>query len=200
MANLFIIGNGFDLAHGIKSTYENFHMYLNEKFGFEQKIKWNLPHIYPNKKDCNEMDAAKLIMRLINMADKSGGEWRDFENSLGQLDYSRFFHSYDMETFIDMTKNSLEVSIPKIKNFFANWVRTIRIDNVQKINTFANLIDTENDYFISFNYTHLLEEIYGVKNICHVHGDIQNEIIMGHGDCSKIKLVLKKASLINNRV
>lgn len=50
------------------------------------------------------MDAAKLIVRLINMFDISGGEWRDFENSLGQLDYSQFFHSCDMEIFIDMIK------------------------------------------------------------------------------------------------
>lgn len=30
MNSLFVIGNGFDLAHGIKTSYEDFHQYLND--------------------------------------------------------------------------------------------------------------------------------------------------------------------------
>lgn len=46
MANLFIIGNGFDLAHGINSSYEDFHKYLQHKYGVVQQSKWTLPYIY----------------------------------------------------------------------------------------------------------------------------------------------------------
>ncbi|WP_375104117.1 AbiH family protein [Paenibacillus sp. RS8] len=32
MNSLFIIGNGFDLAHGMKTSYEDFHEYLKENY------------------------------------------------------------------------------------------------------------------------------------------------------------------------
>ena len=31
MTNLFVIGNGFDLAHGLKTSYEDFKLYLMEQ-------------------------------------------------------------------------------------------------------------------------------------------------------------------------
>lgn len=77
-------------------------------------------YIYPNKRDCNEIDAANLLIRLISIAEKNGNRWCDFENSLGKLDYSRFFQSYNMDEYIEMAQNSLEISIPKIKYFFSN--------------------------------------------------------------------------------
>ncbi len=51
------------------------------------------------------------------------------------------------------------------------------------------MIDAENDYFVSFNYTLVLEKIYGAKNVCHVHGNTKNNIIMGHGNLSEMKLI-----------
>lgn len=32
MKKLFIIGNGFDLAHGLKTLYKNFHTYLRQTY------------------------------------------------------------------------------------------------------------------------------------------------------------------------
>ena len=186
MANLFIIGNGFDLAHGIKSSYEDFHKYLLQKYGLVQQSKWVLPYI--KNGDCSESEAANLLIKLISAAEKIGNRWCDFETSLGKLDYTRFFQLDDMDIYTEMVKNSLKVTVPKIKCFFREWINDIDINRINKIDAFSNLVNADNDYFISFNYTQVLEKIYNVKKVCHVHGNINGDIIMGHGDHSQIKL------------
>lgn len=32
MSNLFVIGNGFDISHKLKTSYENFHTYLKKEY------------------------------------------------------------------------------------------------------------------------------------------------------------------------
>ncbi|WP_223546835.1 AbiH family protein [Priestia aryabhattai] len=39
MSNLFIIGNGFDLDHGLSTSYENFRKYLITKYPNALNIK-----------------------------------------------------------------------------------------------------------------------------------------------------------------
>lgn len=181
MSNLFIIGNGFDLAHGLKTSYNDFYVFLKKKYG-EETSKWILPFINNEKNRCCDFDSARLLMRLISLAEKDGGCWSDLESSLGKLDYTRFFLQGYTEQYTDLIMKSLEIAIPKIKRFFKDWITKISVENVKRISGFEKIIDIENDYFITFNYTNVLEEIYGVKNICHVHGDKNNNIIFGHGD------------------
>jgi len=88
-----------------------------------------------------------------------------------------------------MMRKSLEICIPKVKSLFRDWIRDINIQNIKSIESFANLIDIENDYFVSFNYTHVLENVYGARKVCHVHGDVNNPIVLGHGDSSVIRLI-----------
>lgn len=189
MANIFIIGNGFDVAHGLNSSYEYFYKYLSQTYGDVSHSRWVLPYIFRESKECDDIDAAHFLMRLISAIDKSGTRWCDFENSLGKLDYSRFFETDYMDTYTDALKRSLEISVPKIKKFFNNWIMDMRTNEICKIDSFSRLIDIENDYFISFNYTHVLEDVYNAKHVCHVHGDFKSDIIMGHGDHSIIKLM-----------
>src|SRR5699024_9739 len=48
---------------------------------------------------------------------------------------------------------------------------------------FLSLINYKSDKFINFNYTNVLEDIYGVddQHVWHPHGKIGKEIIVGHG-------------------
>ena len=36
MTNLFIIGNGFDISHGMKTKYSDFRNYLIKKYSIKQ--------------------------------------------------------------------------------------------------------------------------------------------------------------------
>lgn len=197
MSNLFIIGNGFDLAHHIKSSYEDFHKFLLDNYGVISQTKFRIPSIYSKKNDCSDIDAANLLLKLITNAEKNKIKWTDFENSLGKLDYSTLFKSFESDTYNTSTVKSLEIAVPKIKQFFITWLKKIDIKSVKAIDSFKRLINPISDYFITFNYTAVLEEIYHAHKVCHVHGDISQNIIVGHGNVAEIKLnLLKNNSLI----
>lgn len=75
-------------------------------------------------------------------------------------------------------------SLPEI---FARWISTIDVKNAEVKKDFENLlIEDENNFFITFNYTKTLEEIYGINEnyICHIHGyiDEDSNILVGHGE------------------
>lgn len=180
MANLFIIGNGFDLAHGIKSSYNDFKKYLQSYCGNESTHGFTIPSVYSKTKDTDDIETARILIKLITIAE-NGSYWSDLENSLGRIDYYRFFERNAIDEYNKMVAQSLEISIIKIRYFFEKWIKTINYSNVEKIQSFYNLIDAEKDYFITFNYTSLLEKIYGVKKVCHIHGRTEDNIIFGYG-------------------
>ena len=43
MKKLFIIGNGFDRAHGLRTGYEDFHKYLKETYYDTDENVYQLP-------------------------------------------------------------------------------------------------------------------------------------------------------------
>lgn len=67
------------------------------------------------------------------------------------------------------------------------WVKSIDIMNVKSnscITQYQKIFRQNPDaIFISFNYTRVLEDLYNIKEdrILHIHGDIDNIPIMGHG-------------------
>ena len=185
MSNLFIIGNGFDLAHHIKSSYEDFHQFLLHNYGVINQTKFHIPLSFSKKPDCSDIDAANLLLKLITNAEKNKVKWTDFENSLGKLDYSALFKSSASEIYNSSIVKSLKIAIPKIKQFFINWLKKIDIQSISAIDSFRGFINPTSDYFITFNYTTVLEDIYHVQKICHVHGDINHNIILGHGISSE---------------
>jgi hypothetical protein len=81
MANLFIIGNGFDLAHNVKSTYMDFKHFL-EDYYYATGKQIEVPYVYSSKLECSNLDAANLLVRLISKAEIHGEKWSDLENSL----------------------------------------------------------------------------------------------------------------------
>lgn len=90
--------------------------------------------------------------------------------------------------------------IADIKEILNRWI----LDTVDKKSNYE-LIDKmlgkarrtfgENDLFVSFNYTHTLEEIYGIYNVLHIHGEasqlFDNELIVGHGNDDVINRLAK---------
>lgn len=93
-------------------------------------------------------------------------------------DENIFHTSYNNQ---DIASNIMEC-IPYIKNFFTSWIESIKVNTGNKKLCFSNLINPNDDYFFSFNYTKTLEHLYSVKNICHIHGTVGENLIFGHGN------------------
>lgn len=45
-----------------------------------------------------------------------------------------------------------------------------------------DLIDSDNDMFLTFNYTSTLQDLYNVVDVCHIHGKQGSKIYFGHGN------------------
>ncbi|GAF07367.1 hypothetical protein JCM16418_1381 [Paenibacillus pini JCM 16418] len=85
--------------------------------------------------------------------------------------------------------------IKELANYLKKWVRTIRIRDVQPRTT---IINKANDaFYITFNYTAVLETVYGVggESILHIHGSLRqndDDPILGHGNKMRINDIKEK--------
>mgnify|MGYP000285100304 CR=1 FL=1 len=180
--NLFIIGNGFDLAHGLKTKYEHFREYLEESDGiFLESLEEMYGYSIGSSKE--------LIKNYL---------WQDFEGNLSDIDeISIIEQGEDIDLGLEWEDIGVEDTlnihweskyrfIKELNEYVMKWIKGINID-VQKKTDFIS----SEDLFITFNYTLLLEDVYGIDkyNILHIHGSIDEDDIlpvMGHGNKDKI--------------
>lgn len=175
---LFIIGNGFDLAHGIKSRYWNFGEYLQN----------NYHNFYDD------------LMAAINYYD---GIWSDFEGNLPMC-------ATEMESFgLQVSQERLDeldydpmndegmgqwmneklVFINQLPEVLREWIQSV---NINKQKAYRSNLFSEEDLFLSFNYTSTLEKIYTIpaERILHIHGSVAEwyeDLIMGHRSTQQIE-------------
>lgn len=193
MSNLFIIGNGFDLSHNLKTSYEDFHTYLKKEY----------PSATPN--DCvpeyvvdghgeevptNEDEVIGFIEHLL--CDVDGDKWSNLESSIGEIDFENYLLDYehdeqdDDDLWDEMYYNedgamSLVNPILEIPSYFSRWILTINLNDAKFMLDFSHIINKNNDLFLSFNYTKTLEYLYGIKHVCHIHGMQGEKLLFGHG-------------------
>lgn len=210
------MGNGFDLAHGLPTRYEDFRKYL---LGIYPK-SIDMEHAYEH---VHEDDSVAFIIGLISSAEKeeqwrkyseeglgdltyseflefwerdSEVEWKYIEKSLGRLPFEeyleRWVFNYEGEENVDCddVKYELEFSsdnyylgMLELNRLFTGWVNSIDESDIVLKQEFKKLINEERDFFINFNYTCVLEDIYNARNVCHIHGKKHDsELLFGHGE------------------
>lgn len=194
---LFIIGNGFDLAHGLPTNYEDFHNYLRKNYPNAVEGDAVAPTGTAGHHGELEYNDDEVVGYLMNLISRTEGVlWRDIETSLGMLDFDSDFdylpEVYDRDgernPWHEANNNEDQASelagcVPIISDLFADWVESIKISSAITRPKITTLIDPQRDHFMSFNYTRTLEELYGVRDVCHIHG-VQGErekLLFGHG-------------------
>lgn len=162
---LIIVGNGFDVNHGIPSSYAHFKTWLGN----------------------NDKELFDFLERYIDVA---GDWWNDFERSLSEIDVPKLIRETSLEkrtrdpsfppSFSHPASWRLDSVREAISMKFAEWVKTL--DGV-KIKKMIEL--PEACLYISFNYTETLERVYGIEEnrIVYIHGKASrgDELIYGHG-------------------
>lgn len=197
MAKLFIIGNGFDLAHGMKTKYSDFRQFLIDNYLNGEYMPYtfcDVPQttLMPDGDELyNDVDVVKSILKVLD--DTEGVDWNEVEDSLGCLQYSHFLDDYgeynpEDDNYIRDTycrnqdaSKQLCGAICQINNYFQEWVKTIKIATTPK-KEFMELISQQNDLFLNFNYTSTLQDLYNIKKVCHIHGTVNDKIYFGHGE------------------
>ena len=171
---LYIIGNGFDIHHGINSKYSQFKKWLEDN-----------------------QDEYNALYLLYNHFHVDGDFWNEFENSLSKFNISEFAENETQENYPDFTSDNfareLDMAIyqseqdfvritDEIKCAFHDWICSLNSPNPQKqLNLHAG-----DSFFINFNYTKTLENLYHIptSHICHIHGCVDSDegFILGHGE------------------
>ena len=189
---LFIIGNGFDIDHGAKSKFSDFKEYL------EQTYISNFNRYYPAYPSTGLAPDGDLVVDPISSSQilyclicdvSSENNWCDFEECLGFLDYhtilemveyddeepSHYYHNLeDVVRDLDLSLNY------SVSGIFCEWIEQIDYTLIKPKYAFNGL-----DIFLTFNYTSVLEDIYGINpiNICHIHGSLsEGKCVVGHNN------------------
>lgn len=173
---LHIVGNGFDLAHGIASSYADFKDYA-WKHG-DQYLMGLLETCYP---DANPWNGELYL-------------WSDLERALGNPDFQAAFEASTDDIQLedghegryiaqmeDAPEFLLGMMFDAFHRVFEDWVNDID-NNVDPIPNLSHFGGGNN--YLSFNYTDTLEKVYGVprNSINYIHGrrNSDDEIIVGH--------------------
>ncbi len=170
---LYIIGNGFDLAHGMKTSYEDFHQWLL---------------------DNSEFSAVNRVESLYPYITDSEGRWCDVESALGSItleeatNYDRNFQECPDEINCEDSSHDAYRCCENLKNvvdilpcLLRDWVASITTNDIRPI---FELIKRAK--FLSFNYTRTLEDVYQIKsdNILHIHETVigNRPLVVGYGE------------------
>lgn len=179
---LYIIGNGFDLHHDLKTSYADFCLYVRE----------------------NDTELYEFLEWYVDIELDKKGLWTDFENCLSTFSHGEFYNDYDhtepsSDSFKlsdifgvedELTEKS-EIIIEKMRQSLYDWLNEVDYpDNGYK----ALLLDTDAKY-LTFNHTATLNRLYFIpdENILHIHHSIAthgSDLIFGHGSIIEEKPLL----------
>ena len=200
----FIFGNGFDIQVGLCSQYNQFlETYVEPLESDSDNIKAFKDYLKDSKNQELWSNAEKAMgLYLGQFKDDTLNDYTerifDFESCmikyLEKEQQRCSFKKSDKikQIFLDFICNSYEDILTKRRKYFADYCS-------DKYNITYN--------FITFNYTNLLEKILEccggvlrsrkvennvfteqIGEICHIHGSLDNKVIMGVNDESQLKL------------
>lgn len=167
MSRLFLIGNGFDIDHGLPTKYTPNFKKIAERI--EQR-----PYFW----DMYQSQEADI--------------WADFENCLAHPDFNsleEIFDGYAPNYFSDheSDRNAIITQVDLNGNLFeALYLFADQAEQaIKEKSSKPEYRDrfNSNDLFVTFNYTHTLERVYNIPSgkVLHIHGETgKNNLLLGY--------------------
>ena len=192
---LYILGNGFDKAQGMATGYPDFYRHLTD----------------------NVKDRSILLDKMMSAISENTALWSDMECGLGEFtiitndteEFDNFYFELNghLQNYLK-TENDKFIPTDKLKNKFNNDLVAFdkylgALDKV-RYGAFVDKYGFSSIYIsvITLNYTDTLEKILGLnagdtpkglganihlQNIVHIHGQLENSIIIGVDGENQIK-------------
>ena len=175
---LVIIGNGFDIHHGLETGYAAFRNYLikNGDANFVNQLETFFQSEY--------YDAiyGKYMFLL----------WSDLEAAIGDYDIDYLYNEltdwihvdYDhmiqsAARYEDSPNDFLAPLMEELPDKMYSWIRSVLFHGVV-----ADVVLPRNAKYLSFNYTTVLEDVYRIPKdrIVHIHGVVNGAegLVVGH--------------------
>ena len=156
---LYIIGNGFDLHHNLNTSYEDF------RDSFVNHNRY----------------LSSVLLSLYGTKTEQDMWWSSFEEMLSKIDYLSLLSSSNGFVLGPIKSNAFFTN--NLPVFFEEWIKSIDVNIAPDKEL---MIDPEAQFF-TFNYTMLLEKVYGLNEcqIWHIHGSLLDhnrgtKLIIGH--------------------
>lgn len=191
MKTLTIIGNGFDLGHGLPTRFDDFinsnPILYREKYGMfsNGNNSWN--EIESKYEDllCSVMNE-RYLKDPTEELDRIRSEYG--MNDYGEVNY----YGYEYEGY-DEEISKITDYIGLLEDFehdFLKYLNKCCNDSILRtLKRKKHILEiiASSERIITFNYTHTLETLYGARNIIHIHGDIDDTIAIGSGALEEVK-------------
>lgn len=173
---LYIIGNGFDLHHYLKTSYYDFANYFREKHN----------------------DTYTTLESYVSYPNTDKDLWSKFEENLANLNAEEIlsehsdrlpnyanddFRDRDRYVFPDIMEEYFQKLTSGLFSAFEEFVQQVEFPN----HSWEYKIEIDREAtFLTFNYTNTLERIYSIdkSKIIYLHNSAfygSEEIILGHG-------------------
>jgi hypothetical protein len=167
---LFIIGNGFDLAHGLPTRFDPDFKEIAAGGESDDRF-WDL----------YQSDEAEI--------------WSDFERLLAKPDFDKLgqifdahYPDYTSDRESDRNSSIVQVDISgKLNESLAVFAEEAENDlAIAKPRYLYQNLFTNNYHYVSFNYTHTLENLYNIPSgqVLHIHGEVGGDALMLGYDAS----------------
>lgn len=203
--NIIIIGNGFDLAHNLKTSYGQFINYLIDQSEKNCKhneelftiVRGSPPIIKNNFKlaDKNYRISLKSLFFGKLLEEFSEKKWSDIE--------CLYFQELKTTTNVYQLNKEFEI----IKNKLAEYLSILETNTIiDGFNSFFNKMKDSKSLFLNFNYTDNFEKNYfnrilqSTENqkLINIHGELfnnENPIVFGYSASENEKQDLLKKNI-----
>ncbi|MDQ6111540.1 AbiH family protein, partial [Enterococcus gallinarum] len=191
---IIVVGNGFDISVGIKSSYEQFIDYIKDRHHFIEDLE-----LY----EYNRLFLRKYQDFKLN--------WSDFESLYEETVRNvnkRVLQHEELQDSLEI--NTINAAIKKLEKDFYDyisdeyhrWLQQNTVDNSVQFKKFSKkinpvikqLLSDEHAFFINFNYTETLEDI--VEDILFEKVQKDSNII----DNLKSQIAYKRIREAKNRI
>lgn len=170
---LFIMGNGFDIYSGLKTSYKEFYYFLKNR--------------HP--------DFFDSIAEVFLAEDETDRLWSDFEEALADFNADTFLS--EKVSPIEISNKTLDWK-EQLALYFRKWIESYPTLSADKSIKLPN-----DGFYINFNYTSTLETAYGIHkdSIVHIHGSVYDKntpLIFGHNSKETIDDLCESYGIVKN--
>lgn len=196
MNNLIIIGNGFDLAHNLKTSYNDFiRDILSKKYKdpknyndlIDELSDWNVDNLLKNPMQNIRSKNIFFMNLLQGMKERN---WYDIEKYY-------FQEMVKSNTYLSIKQHNIDFAVIKkyLQSYLIEEQRNFKI--LESYEKFFQQIDSESTLILNFNYTEVLKKYSITKSkLINLHGELKSEknpIIFGFAaDEKEIREMLEK--------
>lgn len=170
---LYVVGNGFDMWHGIPSGFPQFKAFVEEH---DRDLLGAVDDYLPVDEKWYELESSLAAIDVDSIIDNLG----HFMSSYNSDDWSDSGH-HDFQYEVDRLVQRLSTGL---RHLLGQWIRQLPIPTKVTAPQLLRTIDPT-ARFLTFNYTPTLHELYSVpdQHVLHIHGRADHpdsDMVLGH--------------------